>query len=319
MWEIFQSVGSIDRLKRKGSLQLYKKRLKEYQENEADILIDMGMLCFDEERYDETLEYLEQAQWTYNRMGFKEGRAFVFDLIGDVYLSMREIDKALDKYKKSFKLYASIKSPMKSEEFDKIKEVEEIKEAIEMANTKSEIFEGFSQESYDEISDEDYIECHLNYEKVAIKLEKILKLIKKVYKVNEVSKEEYETGYIQKSIYDARNEGNYQKEMALFLLTGYYLMEEQKQYSALKSFKEAFNVARKIDDKKGEGFSLLLLGTVYYILGSKDKIYEVFKKSIEIFKGLGYKEGESNAIDLINTLYNEDTCSDEEPISQVDF
>jgi len=318
MWEIFQSVGSIDKLKKKGSLKNYKKRLKEYQENEADILIDMAMLCFEDERYEEALDYLRQAQWTYHRLNFKEGRAYVFDLIGDVYLSMREMDKALEKYKKSFEMYASIKSPLKSDELEKIKEVEDIKEAIEIANgNKSEIFE---EDLYEKTqlteSSEEYIECHLNYEKVALKLENIIKLIKKLYNVNEVSKEEYETGYIQKSIYDARDEHNYHKEIALYLLTGYYLIGEQKQYSALKSFKEAFHISRKIDDEKGEGFSLLLLGAVYYILGSKDKIYEVFKKSIQIFKRLGYDEGESTAIDLIDTLYSEDICSDEELISQ---
>ncbi|MDI6723619.1 MAG: tetratricopeptide repeat protein [Methanobacterium sp.] len=324
MWEIFQSIGSIDKLKQKGSLQHYKKRLKKYQENEADILIDMGILCSNEEKYDESIKYLKQAQRTYYKLNYTEGRAFVFDLIGDVYLSMKEMDKALDYYKKSFQMYASIRSPLKSDELEKIREVEDIKEAIEIANAGKENAEISEEYSIEEVESseqtsnpENYVECHLNYEKVNLKLEKILKLIRKKYKVKEISKEEYETGYIQKSIYDARDEGNGPKEMALFLVTGYYFMNEQKQYSALKRFKEAFKVARKTDDKKGQGFSLLLIGAVYYILSSKNKIYEVFKKSLEIFRDLKYKEGESAALELMNTLYNEDVCTDEEIISKV--
>jgi len=323
MWEIFQSIGSIDRLKSKGSLKNYKKKLQEYKENEADLLIDMAMLCFDDEKYDESLQYLKEARYEYFKLKNREGEAYIYDLIGDIYLSIREMDKALTNYKKSFKIYADIKSSMKSDELEKIKEVEDIKEAIEIANKGSEEVLEEEESTIEEIvsyedpsvTQEEYVECHLNYEKVAIKLEKVFKLIKKNYNVNEISKEEYETGYIQKSVYDAREEGNDQREMSLFLLTGYYLMSEQKQYSALKSFKEAFNIARELEDNKGKGFSLLLLGSVYYILGSKDKIYDVFKKSLEIFRNSGYKEEEAAAIDLINTLYSEDVCTDEKMIS----
>lgn len=324
MWEIFQSIGSIDRLKRKGSLKNYKKKLQKYKENEADLLIDMAMLCFDDERYDESLQYLKDARFEYFKLKNKEGEAYIYDLIGDVYLSIREMDKALNSYKKSFQIYVDIRSSMKSEELEKIKEVEDLKDAIDIAAKGNEMIleeEDTIEEivSYEdpEATQEEYIKCHLNYEKVAIKLEKVLKLIKRDYKAQEISKNEYESGYIQKSLYDARQEQNGQKEMILFLLTGYYLMGEQKQYSALKSFKEAFNIAQELEDNKGKGFSLLLLGAVYYILGSKDKIYDVFKKSLEIFRNSGYNEEEETAIDLINTLYSADVCTDEELINSV--
>jgi hypothetical protein len=89
---------------------------------------------------------------------------------------------------------------------------------------------------------------------------------------------------------------------------GNYLMKEEKVYTALKNFKAAFHVAREIEDKKGEAISLLLIGVAYYVLSSEDKIYGIFKKSIELFKDLGDKKLESAAMDLINTLYTEDTC-----------
>jgi tetratricopeptide (TPR) repeat protein len=323
MWEIFQSIGAIDRLKGKGSLKNYQKKLEEHQQSEANLLIDMGIICFNDERYEESIEYLKQANEIYIKVNYEEGKAFVLDIIGDVYLSIRKMDLALNYYQKSFEIYASIRSDMKNDLFEKIKEVEDIKEAIQIVNEFKEV-ESLDEDLGDEeppeetyVPHEKYVECHLNYEKVAIKLEKIYKLIKETYMVKGISKEEYETGYIKKSIYDARKYGDDKKEVALHLLSGYFLITEQKQYSALKSFKKAFNVARDIDDKKGEAFSLLLLGTVYYVLGSEDKIYEVFKKSLEMFKSSGYKDGESTAIDFINTLYSEDVCSDEVMFSKV--
>ncbi|MGF7117932.1 tetratricopeptide repeat protein [Methanobacterium oryzae] len=317
MWEIFHSIGTFDKLKKKGSLQHYKKKLQKYQEHEADVLIDMGIVCFNDERYDESLKYLKDARLGYFKLNNKEGEAFVFDLIGDVYLSMREIDKALKYYKDSFEVYASVRSPMKLDLIEKIKEVEAIKEAIELTNKEDiELIEEVVEEDAEEYESITIIEespknesrCHLNYEKVVLKLENVLNIIKKEYGVKEISKEEYEAGYIRKFIMDTHNSDDTKKKLGTILVMGNYLMKEEKVYTALKNFKAAFHVAQKIEDKKGEAISLLLIGVAYYVLSSEDKIYDIFKKSIELFKNLGDKKLESVAMDLINTLYAEDTC-----------
>ena len=52
MWDIFRSIGVIDSLKQKGSLKHYEEKLHEYQENEADVLIDIGLLYYKDEKYD---------------------------------------------------------------------------------------------------------------------------------------------------------------------------------------------------------------------------------------------------------------------------
>ncbi len=316
MWEIFQSIGTFDKLKQKGSLQHYKKKLQKYQKNEVETLIDMGVVCFNDEKYEESLKYLKDARLGYFKLNNKEGEAFVFDLMGDVYLSMRKIDKALDYYKESFEAYVSIRSPMKSELIDKIKEVEAIKEAIELTKKDdTELIEEIvEEEDYEEKYEptvkevEENSKCSLNYEKVVVKLEKILAIIKKSYGVKEISKEEYETGYIRKFIMDTHNNVDNEKKLATFLVMGNYLMKEEKVYTALKNFKAAFHVAHEIGDKKGEAISLLLIGAAYYVLSSEDKIYNIFKKSIELFKDLGDKKLELVAMELINTLYAEDTC-----------
>ncbi len=61
MWDIFRSIGVIDNIKEKGSLKHYAGKLQEYKENEADVLIDMGLLYFEDEKYDESLYHLKKA------------------------------------------------------------------------------------------------------------------------------------------------------------------------------------------------------------------------------------------------------------------
>lgn len=327
MWEIFQSIGSFDRLKSKGSFKHYKKKLKEYQENEADVLIDMGVYRLEEERFEESIEYLNKALQIYHNLNEKDSEAFVLDLIGDVFISMRQMDKAIEKYRKAFKMYAELRSPLKEELFEKIKEAEDIKDAIDVSekhdvdkeevdkegvkptlsekSLEKEIISENNLEEY--LAEEETQKCILNYEKILPKLETILKIIKKRYKID-CNTKDYKTGYLRKAIVDAHKNGENEKEVAMLLIMGIFLLDEEKNYTAMNNFKDAFDLSYEIDDKQGESFSLLLLGTVYYILGKEDKIYTLFKKSIEIFKALKDKKGESIAMDLINTLYSEDVC-----------
>ncbi|MGB9980386.1 tetratricopeptide repeat protein [Methanobacterium sp.] len=326
MWNIFQSIGSITKVKGKGSLKYYKKRLKEYQENEADVLIDIGVLCLEEEKFDESLEYLENARQIYYNLNEKEAEAFVLDLIGDVYLSTREMDKALMEYQKSFRIYSSIKSSMKNEMFEKIKEVENIKEAIELASEEKINAEIEEESNYDEMDEEyvddtfdeeEYVEdtkyiCSLNYEKIALKIEKLMNILKKRYNIKKYLENEYEITYIRKSLIEAHKNLENEKEAVLFLIMGNFFMKEEKTYSAMQNFKDAFNIFYEVGDNEGKAFSLLLLGVTYYLLGKEDKIYSIFKETINIFEDLKDAEGKSVAIDLINTLYSEDICLNKE-------
>ena len=329
MWEIFRSIGVIDNLKKKGSIKHYEEKLQEYQENEAEALIDIGLIYYDNEQYEESLNHLKKAGKIYSSINEKESEAFVDDIMGDVYLSMREMDKALAKYQNAFQRYSAARSSMKNELREKIKEVNDIKDAIELANDekiKTEIENGYPDITK-EISgeaddvDETYSEeetinnCYLSYEKISSKLEKIMETIEKKYNIKEPTKAEYESGYFQKSIFEAHKSEETNKEVALLQVLGNFLMKEDKPYSAMQNLKTAFNVSYENQDKEGEAFSLLLLGVVYYLLGKEDKIYNVFKKSLNIFKEIKYKKGENIDLEIINTLYNEDECSSTDGIS----
>ncbi|HML05016.1 MAG TPA: tetratricopeptide repeat protein [Methanobacterium sp.] len=325
MWDIFRSIGAIDKVKQKGSIKYYKEKLDEYQENEAEILVDMGLLYYDEEKYDESIYYLKKAVKIYSSLFEIESEAFVHDLIGDVYLSQRKIDEAIVKYEKALNLYSNAKSSMKDEILEKIKEVEDIKQAIELAD-EAKINEEIEKENFNELNDdkeenqtEEYdqipeekkeiFNCHLSYEKISSDLESIMKIISKKYNLKEPSKAEYETGYFQKSVIEAQKNKDHEKEVGMLQLLGNYLMKEDKPYSAMQNLKTAYDVSHKNKDKEGEAFSLLLLGVLYYLLGKESMIYDVFKKSLDLLREIKYKKGEKIALDIINTLYNEDECS----------
>ncbi|MGB9937583.1 MAG: hypothetical protein ACPK7O_07660 [Methanobacterium sp.] len=321
MWDIFNSIGAIDNIRQKGSIKYYKKKLQEYQENEADVLIDMGLLYFEDEEYEESLKHLKKANDIYSSLGRIESSAFVHDLMGDVYLSSRDIDNALDNYRIAFEFYSSVKSYLKDEILDKIKETNDIKEAIELVH-ENRIKEGIENndfesddqdvtpENVDELADEVKIaNCHLSYTDISPQLELVMKIIKNKYVVKDTSKEEYESGFLQKSIYDAHREEDNKTEIGLLLVLSNYLMKENKLYGALQNLKNAFKVSHELGDQKGEAFSLLLLGIVYYLLGKENKIYEIFKKSINIFKEIDYEKGEILALEIINIMYDKDECS----------
>ena len=95
-------------------------------------------------------------------------------------------------------------------------------------------------------------------------------------------------------------------------MLGNFFMKEEKTYSAMQNFKDAFNIFYEIGNDEGKAFSLLLLGVTYYLLSKEDKIYSIFKEAIVIFEDLKDVDGKSVTIDLINTLYSEDISLDNE-------
>ncbi len=297
MLRIPQIIGIFDILKKKGkSLDQYKEMLREYQEAEADTLVDMAVLCLEEENFDEADKYLRQALRTYRELDDKEGEAFVLDLIGDNYLSVKEIDEALEYYKDALRLYSQVGSSLKKEMFEKIKEVEEIKEAIEIAE---------KEKKAPPLVEEAHEEYFVDYEKITSKLEEVIKMLETASGMHEKYSGKDAMEYLKEAFNVSREIEDKKGEATLLLMMGNLLLKEEKSHSALKYFKDAFDIFYEIGDKKGEAVSLILIGTLYFISGDLEKMTDVFKKSIKIFQKLGDKYGESVTIDLLNTLYGE--------------
>ncbi|MGC9516346.1 MAG: tetratricopeptide repeat protein [Methanomicrobiales archaeon] len=135
MREFIFLIGIFDVFKgERGSLKYYKKQLSIYREYEADILIDMGVLKLENDDLENALIDFKSALKLYQKLEFTEGEAYTYNLIGDAYITARNMDKGLKHYQKSFKLYSSIRSDLKNELLKKIKETEKAKEALELIN-----------------------------------------------------------------------------------------------------------------------------------------------------------------------------------------
>lgn len=281
--------------KKEYDIEYYKEKLQKCRETEAETLINMGSIYYDEENYNKALECFNEAIELYGELGSKEGEAFVLDLIGDSYLSKRDIQQALKYYNESFKLYSATNPSLKNEMFEKIKEVERIQEAVETVKDKKEY--NISSEIQTE---EDYVP---DYEKIGTKLESVIKLLESANAYEAYSKEENPMKHLEEILNTSREIGDMKGEAIALLMMGDILLKHEKTTSALKYFNKAYDIFHVLDDKKGEGISLVLIGTLYFILGDMDKVSPNFRNAIEIFRKLNDERAESVTIDLLNMLY----------------
>ena len=291
--------GLFDLLKKKEeSVDYYIQRLHELREEEIETLINLGAIYAEEEKFEEGLDYLEQALSIYKSMDDEEGQAYVLDSIGDVYLNMRMIDTALEYYKESFKFYSSANSVNAKEEMlEKIKEVEKIRDAVDIVdkNKKDEIPPKFPVE-------EEFV---ADFQKISKKLEELIKIIETTNIYDMYFKKKDAMEHLQEAYNISKEIGDEKGEAALLLMMGNILLKEEKIRNALRNFNDAYALYEKMGDETGKAITLLLIGTVYFILGDMGKVSASFRKSVEKFQELGDKYSETLAIDLLNMLYNE--------------
>ena len=78
------------------------------------------------------LKNFNDALNAYKKLKYHEGVAYTFDLIGDTYLSARNCEMALKNYKQAREIYASIGSPLEDEMSEKIDEVGQINDSMDI-------------------------------------------------------------------------------------------------------------------------------------------------------------------------------------------
>ena len=320
-------LGIFDSFEDKNSaLKNYEKRLHEYQEHEADTLIDIGVIYLEDNQIEEALGYFKEAQEVYEKLQFPEGEAYTQNLIGDTYLTNRNLEKALKHYQKSFKIYSSLKSPLSDdiqEKLDDVLSLQEYKRSMKnniktknpLHDKDKEIEEELAQipKTEDLKDEESYIiypsrstipRDAIDYEKLGAKLDDVIKILENVHMYETYSQEKDPITYLKDAYVNSELIGDKTGKATIGLLIGDVLLKRGESDKALKTFKDSFNIFHENNDEKGEALSLLLMGSVCYVLNDQETMYKVFKKSVGIFKRLDDQEGESVAINLINTLYS---------------
>jgi len=323
-------IGLFDSFKDKHSaLKNYEKRLHKYQEDEADTLIDIGVIYLEEDQIEEALKSFKEALELYKKLEFIEGEAYTQNLIGDTYIANQNLNKALNHYEKSLKLYSSMRSPLYKDLQEKIDIVLSIQEENKSQESSEEVtrspknhdFEGKdeSERVSGEISVIDDLDSEwtdntspkgssiskyeLDSKRLGSKLEEVIQMLEDVDMYETCSHEKDPINYLKEAYINSELIDDKKGKATIGLLIGDVLLKNGEADKALRSFKDSYEIFNENNDKKGKALSLLLIGSVCYLLDDQKTMYNVFKKSLRIFNKLGDKKGESVAIELINTLY----------------
>ncbi|MDO8869778.1 MAG: tetratricopeptide repeat protein [Methanobacteriaceae archaeon] len=301
---ILQVLGVFDVLKNQGekeeeesSLEYYLQRLDELQNDEFNVLINVGVIYLESEEYENSLKYFEKALRMSINLKDDELEAFVLDSIGDVYLNTRKIIKSLEYYNESLRIYASNNSPLVEELQEKIKEVEKIKEAIEL----SELEKMKSKSS--SLSEEDDHETDLS--NMSPKLDDIVQLVESASIYETYSNEKDALIHLSQAFRISKEIGDTSGEAALLLIMGNENLKQKKYDEAEKCLENSKSIFKRLGDESGLAGAMIILGTVNFIQGNIEGVSENFRKAVEKFQQLDNKKAESAAIDILNTLYNE--------------
>jgi tetratricopeptide (TPR) repeat protein len=282
------------------TIEDYQELFNEYRGAEAEILINIATIYFEEEDINKSMKTLEKAIAIYKELQDVNKQALVLDLMGDINRYNNKNSSALKNYREAYASYSDVESDHKNELLEKIKELEVQQSAGEAqniynygitSNVPSEVRTPQEQSS-------DYLKIRENIEEVIDMLNGADTYLS--YAKSEDPMQDLESAYEMSS-----GIGDNTGISTLLLIMGYVSLEKSETNDALKYFNEGLEKFQDIDDKMGEAVSRLLIGTADYINGNMDKVSSNFRKSIELFRDLEDIDGENIAMKLMNAIYEE--------------
>ncbi len=276
----------------RSALRHYKKKLHEYQEHEAEVLIDIGVIYLDRGELERAVRNFEEALETYRKLKFPEGVAYASELLGDSLMALREFDRAMEHYSEALSIYSDLNPPLAEELREKIYEAGKIREALTTQEPPEE-------ESCEEPSENP----GLGSETVAVFRfsDRLVELLEG-FEDYAVCWENRDIEVLEDNLESARVIRDRPTEGLLNLLIGRYHLEEGEIYEALKFIKRATRIFRDAGDSRGAAVSLVIMGVILFIMDERENLYKVFKEALEIFRSLEMGEAESVTMKIINTL-----------------
>lgn len=278
------------------TLEEYLEVLKEYKEGEAEILINIATLYFEEESTEESLNYLEKAIEIYDELEYMEKKALVMDIMGDIYSNTNQERTALEYYKEAFKLYSEADSDAKDDILLKINETEIILKSVESSAKQFKV-------KKEDLPPVNIITDDYNY--ISKNIHDIIEILDGAntymsYANKENAKEELKNAYEMSS-----GIGDTNAQATILTIMGNVLLKNSQPVEALTDFKKAFETFKQTNNLTGEAVALLLIGTTYYITGNTDNVADNFRKAMELLKSNENILGEELAIKLMNAIYEE--------------
>ncbi|WP_269899616.1 tetratricopeptide repeat protein [Methanothermobacter thermautotrophicus] len=291
---IFAVLGIFDFLRGEDegeSLEKYLRKLEDLLEEEFDTLVRIAGFYAEEGDTREALDYLERAYRVASEMNDEELMAFALDSMGDVYLSDRKVKTAMEYFMEALRIYTSVNSPLRADLREKIKEVEKIREAMDIASINR--LREESESGVPEV-DLEVIEPLLN------------RLVDSVQSLTLYESGSYEDSIsqIREAYQIARDIGDISTEASLQLLLGLYSLKNEDFDESRRYLKKAEALFRKTNNELGLAVTLVLLGTLDFIGNNADGVASSFRAAVEILQKLDEKELESVTLELLNTLYS---------------
>ncbi|WP_238374235.1 tetratricopeptide repeat protein [Methanothermobacter thermautotrophicus] len=291
---IFAVLGIFDFLRGEDegeSLEKYLRKLEDLLEEEFDTLVRIAGFYAEEGDTREALDYLERAYRVASEMNDEELMAFALDSMGDVYLSDRKVKTAMEYFMEALRIYTSVNSPLRADLREKIKEVEKIREAMDIASINR--LREESESGMPEV-DLEVIEPLLN------------RLVDSVQSLTLYEAGSYEDSIsqIMEAYQIARDIGDTSTEASLQLLLGLYSLKNEDFDESRRYLKKAEALFRKTNNELGLAVALVLLGTLDFIRNNADGVASSFRAAVEILQKLDEKELESVTLELLNTLYS---------------
>lgn len=289
------------------TIKKYLKQLWEYQEAEADLMVEIATLLYEDGAIDDAIGFLEKSVDIYHELGLYEQEASILDLIGDVYINIEKNDTALQYYRKCHQICTTKDLPIKEDVFNKIQDLEELQQTTKISS-KSEMktsTSSFDEDSYSEIFDEGFSEESeiVDYEELGSKLDDIIALLDEYAVYASYQKFDNPMAHIKEAIEMSRSIGDDKGEAGLILIMGDISLKEEKTQKSLDYFQQSLKLFRKIGDNKGEAISRLMVGTAYFLLGKTDEGTTYLRDSMEIIKFLHDDKMEKASMALLKSIY----------------
>lgn len=278
------------------NLEDYLELLNEYRDAEADILINIATIYFEENDMDESIKYLEQAMVIYEELEYLEKKALIMDIMGDIYYNSDKKDVALEYYKEAYKLYSETDSDSKDNIISKINETE--KDLMYTGSKPNKLSVKPKKAAPVKVSAEDY-------NGISNEIEDVISILNGANTYMSYADNENPLGQLQNAYEMSSGIGDHDASATILMIKGNLRLKAAKTDEALEDFNKGMELFKQNNNYTGEAVALLLIGTAYYIRGNMNEVSENFRKSIELLRQDKDISGEEKAIKLMNTIYEE--------------
>jgi tetratricopeptide (TPR) repeat protein len=292
-------MGIFDRKDPVKSLQKYLEKLEEYQEAEANLLVEIATLYYENNNSEDAVHYLEKASYLYHELDYPAQEASIWDLIGDVAKDLDDEEKSIESYQQAYKIFNSINDPAQD---DVLKKLEEMDARLDDSDIEVEeqTPKVYSEEVETKFSPARRTRTN---EEIDNRLDDIIKLLDDSAVYDSYKSFSKPLAQVKEAYEMSSSIGDEKGQASLLVIMGIIYLKENNTSSAQETFIKSLKMYQRINDLRGEAISFLLLGSTCYVRGDEDRTSDYLNKAMIILKDTNDIETENVANNLFKALY----------------